>query len=458
MPEENDNQIQLRSAGAIDRRSDLARRGMNAFEYVSGLAVRQQPDLQPGYARTEVAFEFVRAWDIEGGEIGKFVEPSGIALDADGNVYVAVSWDDPPNDGCGIGIQVFDPYGGLLRQWRVHGDGYGPRWPNGIALDADGNVYITDQEYHRIHVFDAQGQFLRKWGTEGSGDGELSCPSSLAFYDVDGGIVYVADTYNHRIQIFDSEGQFREIWGSEGSGDGQFLWPCGLAVDWRQRRVFVSDLRNYRIQIFAVFGSGAMLYEWGSEGSADGQFNYATDLALDRLGNLFVVDQGNNRIQVLDPEGQFLGKLGTEGNGDGQFRQPHGLAVDRLDNVYVVDQGNNRIQVFKSVVATIANNLPVCANGHAPASMILMTTNLMCVWGCPTFPDCSKSMTYVPNVTTVPPQCPDSGPHIGFGWDPVPMILICARRLGRRGPSHKIWQCSKYPDCTHLEAYVEGTA
>ena len=69
-------------------------------------------------------------------------------------------------------------------------------------------------------------------------------------------------------------------------------------------------------------------------------------LAVDSSGNIFVVDQGNNRIQKFDSNGKFITKWGTPGSGDGQFEEPTGIAINSLGNVYVVDRGNNRIQVF----------------------------------------------------------------------------------------------------------------
>ena len=146
MPEENENQIQLRSAGGIGRQSELARRGMNAANYVSGLAARQETDLQQTTIRTEYTYEFLHKWGTEGAEDGQF------------------------------------------------------SYPHGLAIDGDGDVYVSDRSNHRVQVFDPQGRFLRKWGAEGTGDGEFAFPERLAI-DRDGD-VYVADTFNDRIQVF----------------------------------------------------------------------------------------------------------------------------------------------------------------------------------------------------------------------------------------------------------------
>ena len=142
--EENENQIQIRSAGGIGRQSDLARRGMNAFDYVSGLAARQGVAIQP--TSTEYTYEFLRKWGTEGDEDGEFDSPVGLAIDGDGNVYVA----DRENHR----IQVFDLQGRFLCKWGTKGDGDGQfNTPEGLVIDGDGNVHVTDFGNGRVQVF-----------------------------------------------------------------------------------------------------------------------------------------------------------------------------------------------------------------------------------------------------------------------------------------------------------------
>ena len=93
-----------------------------------------------------------------------------------------------------------------------------------------------------------QFQFLSKWGSQGSGDGQLNFPDGIAVDEA--GNVYVADRDNHRVQKFGADGRFLLTWGSEGGGDGQFDRPRYVAVDgaWN---VYVSDSGNHRVQVFA---------------------------------------------------------------------------------------------------------------------------------------------------------------------------------------------------------------
>ena len=152
---------------------------------------------------------------------------------------------------------------------------------------------------------------------------------------------------------FSPDGIFMTNWGFEGaepwnppSEDGQFYYPRGVAVD-RSGNVYVADTGNNRIQKFSPWGW--FLTKWGSEGSGDGQFENPSGVAVDGSGNVYVADTDNHRIQKFSSDGVFLTKWGgSKGSGDGQFDYPRGIAVDGNGNVYVADTGNHRIQKFNS--------------------------------------------------------------------------------------------------------------
>ena len=194
MPDETNNPIERREpGGGIGRRSDIARRGMNASNYVSGLAAREETDLLRRPPSTEYTYEFLRKWGTEGEEDGQFDSPEKLAIDGDGNVYVS--------DNNNHRIQVFDLQGRFLGKWGGRGEDDGQFiHPQGLAIDCEGNLYVVDHNHSRIQVFDLQGRFLSKWGTEGEEDGQFNWPNGLA---IDGyGNVYVVEWLNHRIQVF----------------------------------------------------------------------------------------------------------------------------------------------------------------------------------------------------------------------------------------------------------------
>ena len=88
--------------------------------------------------------------------------------------------------------------------------------------------------------------------------------------------------------------------------------------------------------------NGNFIMKFGTYGTDDGQFLNPTDVAIDSLGNIFVVDSFNNRVQKFDQNGNFIMKFGTAGTGNGEFNNPFEIAIDSSDNIFVIDNDNNR--------------------------------------------------------------------------------------------------------------------
>jgi sugar lactone lactonase YvrE len=86
--------------------------------------------------------------------------------------------------------------------------------------------------------------------------------------------------------------------------------------------------------------------EFGSEGTGNGQFDHPADVALDGEGNIFVLDNGNDRVEVFNAAGEYLRQFGSPGSGEGDLSDPYGLAVDSAGNVWVLDRGNQRLEEF----------------------------------------------------------------------------------------------------------------
>jgi len=311
--------------------SILARAGITNVESALTGGVLTLQAGAPGEAKSEIGF--ARKWGSRGGVIN--TEPLDVAVDRDGNTFAVVYGHDYTNSY----VQKYDSAGKLVARW---GGGSQFVYPAGIAVDAQGNVYVADSWANSVQKFDSNGNFITKWGNTGMGDGQLMYPNAIAV-DAQGN-VYVAEY--HRVQKFSPNGEFLFKWGSYGSNNGQFNWPCGIAID-SSGRIYVADSENSRIQKFD--SNGNFLSKWGSYGSDDGQFESPMAVDIDSTGNVYVADSDNQRIQKFDSNGNFLDKLGSFGQADGQFNYPVGAALDSSGNLYVADRWNYRIQKFNSI-------------------------------------------------------------------------------------------------------------
>ncbi len=169
---------------------------------------------------------------------------------------------------------------------------------DGITVDENGLIYISDYQLHRIQVFQADGTFVRKWGSQGSGTNQFQNPRGLDI-GPDGNL-YVCDWGNHRICVYQPDGTFVRSWGSYGTGDGQFNHPYRISVN-SEGQVFVADYSNYRVQAFDENGIFIRKFEPESEtGSSEPPEAIA---ALDD-GSVLVGQKSGNPVYVVKYDGQ----------------------------------------------------------------------------------------------------------------------------------------------------------
>jgi sugar lactone lactonase YvrE len=252
--------------------------------------------------------KFVRAFGSFGGGDGQFNEPRGIAADTQGNIYVADTWN--------ARVVKFDANGKFLKPWGTGNDiGSGRRatmtdrtaagnaaaplgfyGPRGIALDAQGNVYIADTGNKRIVVTNGEGTFLYQWGFEGNEPGAFNEPIGVA---VDGqGNVYVADTWNGRVQVFgrDQSGKVsptpQSTWRVQGWLPNTYDDPFIAAS--KDGQVYASVPE--RNQMLYATSTGDALLRWGGTGTDFASLTLPSGVAVAEDGTLYVVDRGNNRI------------------------------------------------------------------------------------------------------------------------------------------------------------------
>lgn len=304
---------------------------MNGVRIVAFLAILT---LVPASAGAVLPHLFAGKWGARGSGLGQMNGPEGIAVDAARDVYVS--------DSNNHRIQKFDSGGEPLLTWGAFGSGVGQlQFPGAVAVGPSGSVYVADTGNHRMQKFSSSGQFFLAWGSMGSGPSQFNTPRGVAVSTLNE--VYVVDSGNDRIQKFDADGGFLLQWGSSGSGDGQFSFPVGIAID-PAGAVYIADNFNNRVQKFDA--GGAFLLKWGVAGSGDGQLIGPRHVASDAAGDVYVVDRGNDRIQRFDPSGAFVEKWGSLGSGNGQFNGPLGVALDGIGTAYATDGNNHRIQKF----------------------------------------------------------------------------------------------------------------
>ena len=240
-------------------------------------------------------------------------------------------------------------------------------YPEGIAIDIQGNLYVTDSLNHRIRKIDKTGNVTTIAGTGKFGfqDG----PSPQAMFNYPEGIVidihgnlYITETKNHRIRKIDKAGNVTTIAGTgkfgfqDGPGSqAMFGAPEGIAID-IQGNLYVADSLNHRIRKIDRAGNVTTIAGTGKSGFQDGpgsqaSFNIPGGIAIDAKGILYVADTWNNKIRKIDKAGNVttIAGIGLRGFRDGpgskvKFSHPKGIAIDDKDNLYVADPSNNRIR------------------------------------------------------------------------------------------------------------------
>ncbi|MGV3559149.1 NHL domain-containing protein [Larkinella arboricola] len=325
--------------------------------------------------------------------------PRGVAVDTQGNLFIADLDNQRIRKVSSGGIITTVAGNGT---YGSGGDG-GPATsagigsPYGVAVDKQGNLFIADGSNNRIRKVSPTGIIttVAGNGTYGfSGDGgpatsaQLSSPSGVAV-DAQGNL-FIADASNYRIRKVATNGLIYTVAGNGpigDSGDGgpatsaQLNLPTGVAVD-SQGNLFIADMGNRRIRkvsangiINTVAGNGTENYGGDGGPATEARFHFPTDVAVDAQGNLFIVDQFNSRIRKVAPNGIIttVAGNGTSGfSGDGgpatsaQLGYPTGIAVDTHGNLFIAEQGNRRIRKVapNGIITTVAGNGAQCDDSH----------------------------------------------------------------------------------------------
>ncbi len=213
--------------------------------------------------------------------------------------------------------------------------------PVGLALGANGDVYVTDSALGQVFVIPDKSDRAALLPL----DQRLKQPTGIAF-DSGRNELFVVDTAAHRVSVFDRDGRLLREFGERGSADGAFNYPT-LIWHTESGVLHIVDALNFRVQSFDT--NGRWLGKFGRHGDGTGDLARHKGIAADRFGHIYVVDSLFHAIQIFDAQGNFLLSVGELGQNAGEFWLPSGIFIDEHDTIYVADSYNQRIQVFRYV-------------------------------------------------------------------------------------------------------------
>ena len=302
-----------------------------------------------------------------------FRSPMGVAVDGSGNVYVADTGNNTVRAFTGGIVSTLAGTAGTSGA----ADGTGAKAsfsaPTGLAVTAAGNLYVADTLNQTIRLVKPGGIVSTWTGTAGSFGDTNATAKAATFYHPQGlaldsaSNLYVADASNNLVRIVNTSAvvaNYAGVAGAPGWVEGtgtavRFNQPSGLVLD-VAGNAYVADTANNVIRQLNASGVSTTLAGTGQvPGSLDGTgagagFNGPTDLAMDGVGNLYVVDAGNQTIRKVTPAGvvtTIAGVAGTAGYLDGAadtalFDGPSALVLDQYGDIYVADTGNGAIRVI----------------------------------------------------------------------------------------------------------------
>lgn len=335
--------------------------------------------------------------------------PFGMATDPAGNLFVGDNWNNRVRKidvASGAIVTVAGNYqGGAYYMFKFGGDGGLATQalignPADVALDDNGNLYISDAENHRIRKVDAVTGIITtiagadppgplNYGFGGDGgpaiSAYLAAPSGLAYAS---GNLYVADTWNSRIRKIDlTTGIISTV-----AGDGSFFnaksvpYPYDVVVD-ANSDLYVTQPDFSRVvkidpsgTVFTKAGNGSTGFSGDGGLAINAELNYPMGLCLDSFGNLYITDQGNNRVRKIDTNGIISTLVGNGlpyDIGDGSsvinaaIYSPSGIASDNNGNLYVTT-GNSLVRKISRIDPTVLFTSPVSGSY---GDLLMLTSN-----------------------------------------------------------------------------------
>ena len=280
----------------------------------------------------------------QGDELNRLSNPYGVAVDGSGNIYVAdysnrriVKWVPGAIEGIVIISGIY---------------------PWGIHVDSSGNIYVADHNQHRILKYTlSDGSYTQTVVAGGNGRGgnlnQLDYPTGI--YVNASGDIYIADQNNHRVVKWEGGSEGLVVAGGNGEGNAlnELYNPYGVALD-SSGNIYVADSNNHRIMKWPPSSSeGAII----SEGYLHSTYR-PFDLKIDADDNIYVASFNNYRVLKYTLKNDSYSQTTVAGNGDSSILRPSGIFIDSDGNVYVADSNNHRVikQQIKPEIEIVAGS------------------------------------------------------------------------------------------------------
>jgi trimeric autotransporter adhesin len=363
--------------------------------------------------------------------------PYGVAVDASGNIYIA----DTSNSRirlvtkstgiittvAGDGTTVYKGDGGLATSAGLY-------YPNGVAVDASGNIYIADTSNQRVRLVTKSTGIITTVAGDGTigykGDGGLATSAGLytpndVAVDASGNI-YIADTVNSRIRLVTkSTGIITTVAGDESklyNGDGGLATSASLSTPYRiavdaSGNIYIADSGNHRVRlvtkstgiITTVAGDGTIGYKGDGGLATSASLYYPYGVAADASGSIYIADTGNHRIRMVTKSTGIIttvagdGTLGYEGDGglatSAGLYAPYGVAVDASGIIYIADTFHHGIRLVNPTASTAS-----LAPSLSPLSLVLSAPPTTSLSSRPSSPPSAPPTTSLSSRPSSPPS------------------------------------------------------